>query len=379
MKIGRGLLDVGQLVLYHGKQLLIIGVTKTWAAAQWILNAALNANPIGIIILLIAAAVAACIALYNHWEDLKKWWDSWTLKDVFADLKVWADDVIKDLKGKWQDFKNWLQDLLTFGWSKSIKETESMQKHLKDHPEDMEDIKNYYSTHYANGGFINSPEVALIGEAGREVVIPLERQSRGTELWLEAGRELGLLDTAQNISNLTNNYNNVPSAANGFDFTSNLVRVIQVLNNSNSSQNSSRDTKILSMNGITNNAGILNNMPFVKAFAHADGGIFNTPHIGLVAEAGREAVIPLEDQSRGIPLWIAAGQEMGMTLAGSSVRNSINNSVNNSRVNNNLTQAPVINITINGGTDEDIAERVRIAVEDALRNIQTYEERVSFV
>ena len=43
---------------------------------------------------------------------------------------------------------------------------------------------------------------------------------------------------------------------------------------------------------------------------HAMGGIFSTPHIGLIAEAGREAVIPLEDNSRGIPLLMAAANEI---------------------------------------------------------------------
>ena len=45
---------------------------------------------------------------------------------------------------------------------------------------------------------------------------------------------------------------------------------------------------------------------------HATGGIFSQPHLGLVAEAGREAVIPLEDRVRGLPLWIEAGRELGM-------------------------------------------------------------------
>ena len=39
---------------------------------------------------------------------------------------------------------------------------------------------------------------------------------------------------------------------------------------------------------------------------HATGGIMTRPHIGLVAEAGPEAVIPLRDKARGIPLLIEA-------------------------------------------------------------------------
>jgi TP901 family phage tail tape measure protein len=96
---------------------------------------------------------------------------------------------------------------------------------------------------------------------------------------------------------------------------------------------------------------------------HALGGIFNTPHIGLVAEAGSEAIIPLSDRSRGIPLWMAAGEEMGMRFG------------NNSTTTNNITGgSPNINITVNGG-DPGIAQRVAEEVKRALREIQEYNDR----
>ena len=48
----------------------------------------------------------------------------------------------------------------------------------------------------------------------------------------------------------------------------------------------------------------------VPVIPHAIGGIFSSPHIGLIAEAGREAVIPLDDRARGIPLLMAAANEI---------------------------------------------------------------------
>lgn len=103
--------------------------------------------------------------------------------------------------------------------------------------------------------------------------------------------------------------------------------------------------------------------------AHAEGGIFSKPHIGLVAEAGREAIIPLEDRSRGIPLWKAAGEEMGMSFGGSTTNN--NNSTYTTQ------QSPVFNITVNGG-EPGIEQRFRQIIEDVLMNMQNYEERVAF-
>lgn len=40
--------------------------TLAWTAAQWLLNAALSANPIGIVIIAVAALVAGVILAYNH-------------------------------------------------------------------------------------------------------------------------------------------------------------------------------------------------------------------------------------------------------------------------------------------------------------------------
>jgi phage-related minor tail protein len=41
--------------------------------------------------------------------------------------------------------------------------------------------------------------------------------------------------------------------------------------------------------------------------AHADGGVFSTPHVGLVAEAGPEAIIPLNNPGRAAEVMAEAG------------------------------------------------------------------------
>ncbi len=45
----------------------------------------------------------------------------------------------------------------------------------------------------AKGGIINSPILSWVGEAGRKAITPLEDRVRGLSVWLEAGRELGML------------------------------------------------------------------------------------------------------------------------------------------------------------------------------------------
>lgn len=49
--------------------------------------------------------------------------------------------------------------------------------------------------------------------------------------------------------------------------------------------------------------------------AYANGGILSKPHVGLVGEAGPEAIIPLSGnrRSRGIALWEEAGSRLGVS------------------------------------------------------------------
>ena len=67
--------------------------TGVWTAAQWLLNAALDANPIGLVVLAILALIAVVILIIKHWG---------TIKDVTID--VW--NAIKDaVIGAW----NWIK------------------------------------------------------------------------------------------------------------------------------------------------------------------------------------------------------------------------------------------------------------------------------
>ena len=103
---------------------------------------------------------------------------------------------------------------------------------------------------------------------------------------------------------------------------------------------------------------------------HATGGIFTQPHIGLVAEAGREAIIPLEDKSRGLPLWMAAGEELGFSFGGSS-----------SSSNMSFTFNPTVSVTVNGGDPDSESKFRRILsemFEELFLDFQERMQRVAF-
>ena len=93
-------------------------------------------------------------------------------------------------------------------------------------------------------------------------------------------------------------------------------------------------------------------------------------HIGLVAEAGREAVIPLENKTRGLPLWKAAGEEMGVSFGAPTTNNH-----------SAPVFAPNVNITVNGG-EPDTERRFRQIVgemfEDLFMDFQSRMQRVGF-
>lgn len=65
--------------------------TKGWAAAQWLFNAAMTANPIGLIVAAIAAVIAAGVALYMHWDTVKaKFVEVWEgIKNWFASFSLY--------------------------------------------------------------------------------------------------------------------------------------------------------------------------------------------------------------------------------------------------------------------------------------------------
>ncbi|MBQ9527602.1 MAG: phage tail tape measure protein [Fretibacterium sp.] len=292
MKVNQYLWDGAKFVGYKAKTLLVAGATKVlagaqwvlhgamkavhaatkaWTAAQWLWNAAMNANPIGAVVIAVGLLTAAGYTLYKNWDKIKQfglemwdsikkkvqafsdWWDSWTLKDIFAAIPGWCDEVLASLRGKWDEFCNWLKNLFSFN---------------------------------------------LFGSMDVKVPAPGEQINE------------------RHLAAMTGTY--LPPEIPG----------------------------------------------------HALGGIITHPMISWLAEDGDEAVVPLENRSRGIPLWMAAGERMGLRFGGGST------TANNYSYTGG---SPTINITVSGGGDEPgIAQRIAQAVRDALEDIQSYEGRVAF-
>lgn len=60
------------LMAMYAWDTIVAGATWLWTAAQWALNIALSANPIGIVIIVISALVGAIIACWNKFEGFRQ-------------------------------------------------------------------------------------------------------------------------------------------------------------------------------------------------------------------------------------------------------------------------------------------------------------------
>lgn len=138
-----GIAGIGAAMLTMNVANMIMGVVKAFKAfkkaqegatiAQWLLNIAMNANPIGIIISLIAGLVTAFIILWNKSEAFRNFWKNlWSdikgafskawgkIKEGFSAIGDWFDDF-KDagkriVEGIWEGITSgatWLKNKIT--------------------------------------------------------------------------------------------------------------------------------------------------------------------------------------------------------------------------------------------------------------------------
>lgn len=114
--------NTAAIVLSKGTQLAATAATKAAAAGQWLLNAALNANPIGLVVAALAALAAGLVYAWNNsetfrtvvtaaWEGIKA--GAMVIVDWFTAY------VLPTLQGVWEGLKFGFEvfsDLVQLGW-----------------------------------------------------------------------------------------------------------------------------------------------------------------------------------------------------------------------------------------------------------------------
>lgn len=196
-------------------QLAQTGISKLAAGAQWALNAAMNANPIALVIAAIAALIAIGVALYKNWDmvqqKLGQLWNWFSEKfPGMAEFAEKAGATIKNTFGKAIEWVSGKVEWLGNAWDKTVGR---LFKSKKGSSKGGGNIPAY-----ATGGIVNSPQIALIGEGGvSEAIIPLEKTANSISLWEKAGRALGIDMTPKGIDIASGAINSKGSTVNNND------------------------------------------------------------------------------------------------------------------------------------------------------------------
>lgn len=157
---------------------IVLGSTKALTAGQWLLNVALNANPIGLVIGGIALLATGLVIAYKKSE---------TFRNILHSLWEKTKKLIEPLKTA----VGWVEKLFG-GGDKNI----TLATNVKNNTQNTDnskvkpkDFPNPYNPNwpkpkpFAIGGIVNKPTFAEIGEGGdTEVVIPLNKSSRSKGL-----------------------------------------------------------------------------------------------------------------------------------------------------------------------------------------------------
>lgn len=115
-------------VMTKGWKALTI-VTKAQAAAQWLLNTAMNANPIGLIVAAIAGLVAAFVILWKKSDKFRNFWKGlWdgikkttgavfdAIKGFFTSLWATVQPVVEVVKGAIETAITEIREMFTAAW-----------------------------------------------------------------------------------------------------------------------------------------------------------------------------------------------------------------------------------------------------------------------
>jgi TP901 family phage tail tape measure protein len=215
--------------------------TKIATAAQWAWNAAMTANPIGIVIIAIAALIGILYVLYTHFEEVQEFcasvWESpaaaviafitgpigmliYCVAGIIANwetVKEWFSLLWENPSAAIGQFVSFLQSKLGEGITWAQEKWEALREVLS-HPIDavvnfirggdsaasdaagVDISENAIGGIYKKGAFLTT-----FAENSPEAAIPINGSARAASLWRQTGEMMGLLpkETAEIIPQAT--------------------------------------------------------------------------------------------------------------------------------------------------------------------------------
>ena len=192
------------------------------AAAQWALNAAMSANPIGLVIIAIVALIAAFVWLGTHFEAVSNFctsmWESPTAAIIafmtgpigwliyaamglianWDQVKEWFTLLWEDPKAALSQFYDWVMSKLgglfdwiseKWEWVRSI-----FSKPIQARVEGSATANGQSIQHNAKGGIYGKGTfLTTFAEESDEAAIPINGTPRAKALWRQTGEMMGLL------------------------------------------------------------------------------------------------------------------------------------------------------------------------------------------
>lgn len=192
------------------------------AAAQWALNAAMSANPIGLVIIAIVALIAAFVWLGTHFQAVSEFctsmWESPTAAIIafmmgpigwliyaamglianWDQVKAWFTLLWEDPKAALSQFYDWVMSKLgglfdwiseKWEWVRSI-----FSKPIQARVEGSATVNGQSIQHNAKGGIYGKGSfLTTFAEESDEAAIPINGTPRAKALWRQTGEMMGLL------------------------------------------------------------------------------------------------------------------------------------------------------------------------------------------
>ena len=160
--------------------------TRIWTGIQWAWNAAMTANPVGVVIMGIAALIAIGYVLYQNWDTISSFaatmWEGGrqAIADFCGTISNKVAEVCDWVQGKWQALKDFLShpiDALV-NYNQSIGSAPDV-------------AANAAGGIYNQGSFLTT-----FAEDSPEAAIPIDGSRRALGLWQETGRRIGALNAS---------------------------------------------------------------------------------------------------------------------------------------------------------------------------------------
>ena len=192
------------------------------AAAQWALNTAMSANPIGLVIIAIVALIAAFVWLGTHFQAVSEFctsmWESPTAAIIafmmgpigwliyaamglianWDQVKAWFTLLWEDPKAALSQFYDWVMSKLgglfdwiseKWEWVRSI-----FSKPIQARVEGSATANGQSIQHNAKGGIYGKGAfLTTFAEESDEAAIPINGTPRAAALWRQTGAMMGLL------------------------------------------------------------------------------------------------------------------------------------------------------------------------------------------